>query len=1072
MCYYINVLLYKGINLLIKKLIMLHIVKQYKKMLLSFLETSFEQDNYSRDSKLPLTQEVINSTKTLEDMVRVINNSEIDINNSEHKNFLKKFVMEIAKKSWNQSTIEETDVNDSLFSNERYAFSNVVRLIKSLDQYKTVDWKIKWFSQAEIKMLNDFIWESWAVVNEAAKWVAEVKEDVVKTWEKNSEVTNSVMWIDVSNTTRAEMITEVNVNSLEKLLSKLSFTELWTLINEISTKSLWGKNPRNFKYTWYWLWNNYSWLSDILEKAGYSVKWVLDNKEAAWVVLSLIDAYDTQEKLNKSSNFKDKLKVIFDYNKDWLLDDKVHFYTKEKQFFSAVKTEIQFNNLLKNLGYSDRSVFDLSFDNNYYSARESFKTRLATILSISNFISPSEMLKNPNALIEFNNDKIKAENALSIELDKNDKTKNLPKETKDLIKLQAAWILVWSTRWLWVSFDITWLTKDLIDSLQIGIINGVPWIWIAKNLVKNENGKFRVDASVVNLIPILSASWVVKKAEYDEFKKFFPTEIDSKTQVTLAWWISTLASSVIIDFSKADETTKLWIENAKNKMKPLLDKIFSEIESWTSFDKSSFSWEESNRYIYDQLSDLYKSNWGKPEFSRFLKEWALKNYERALYQNSDGLNYAWISVWLIFLVKYLPIPFVWASFDYNKTNWVNKSRVSPTNSPSKTQDYKSNSTWDGSVKWNREVKENLRSSYENWTDIWSKLSSYESAFSFRTRYNKWAEALMSPSGTLETRWKWLTQLSQVVKALKDVKLNDFLKTVKTDNEKWLVISTISQYMKKANDFNNWDQKSWNENVDSYISKDKSRRKAFNTLMWPNLDSEAYAYYKKLSEWKWRITKETKLWVWFDATSSINVEWNKVVKWMDTLYTNLSILAVDGKPLLMPITDKTKIDAFKEKIKSSKNVSEDVKSNLITWIENWTIELNFYKDPEGFDDRILPIIKKKIPLDSPTPEPGKPSDQPVDEIEVFQPEHSSIKIWLWFTWEKELKDKPTDKPTETPTTTPTDTPTVPPTVPPTTTPTLPPTVPPTPAPVPTTMPTSAPTPPPSTWTWWDNGSNNF
>gem|GEM_PF-6150452 len=50
--------------------------------------------------------------------------------------------------------------------------------------------------------------------------------------------------------------------------------------------------------------------------------------------------------------------------------------------------------------------------------------------------------------------------------------------------------------------------------------------------------------------------------------------------------------------------------------------------------------------------------------------------------------------------------------------------------------------------------------------------------------------------------------------------------------------------------------------------------------------------------------------------------------MDTLYTNLSILTVDGQPLLIPITDKAKIEAFKEKIKSSKNVSEDVKASLI------------------------------------------------------------------------------------------------------------------------------------------------
>ena len=126
--------------------------------------------------------------------------------------------------------------------------------------------------------------------------------------------------------------------------------------------------------------------------------------------------------------------------------------------------------------------------------------------------------------------------------------------------------------------------------------------------------------------------------------------------------------------------------------------------------------------------------------------------------------------------------------------------------------------------------------------------------------------------------------------------------------------------------------------------------------------------------------------------------------MDTLYTNLSILTVDGQPLLIPITDKAKIEAFKEKIKSSKNVSEDVKASLIAWIDNGSVELNFYKDPEGFDDRILPIIKKTTPGDKPG-KPGKTPDSPV--IEVFQPEHSTVKVVGGYAWEK--RENPSDKP---------------------------------------------------------------
>jgi len=78
---------------------MLHIVKQYRKMIFSFLENNFEQNNFGIEEKKPITIEAINSANTLKDMVNLINNSEIDINNSDHKDFLKKFIKKIANKS-------------------------------------------------------------------------------------------------------------------------------------------------------------------------------------------------------------------------------------------------------------------------------------------------------------------------------------------------------------------------------------------------------------------------------------------------------------------------------------------------------------------------------------------------------------------------------------------------------------------------------------------------------------------------------------------------------------------------------------------------------------------------------------------------------------------------------------------------------------------------------------------------------------------------------------------------------------------------------------------------------------
>jgi hypothetical protein len=48
------------------------------------------------------------------------------------------------------------------------------------------------------------------------------------------------------------------------------------------------------------------------------------------------------------------------------------------------------------------------------------------------------MLENPNAMKQFLETKENIKKAISEAVDTNEKTKNLPKETKDLIKFQGA----------------------------------------------------------------------------------------------------------------------------------------------------------------------------------------------------------------------------------------------------------------------------------------------------------------------------------------------------------------------------------------------------------------------------------------------------------------------------------------------------------------------------------------------------------------------------------------------------------------------------------------------------------
>ncbi len=926
---------------------MLHIVNQYKKLFLSLVETKFEGNTpYDKNNDKSL-----NSTE----MSELIN----------------------ALKAKNEKLSEEVASNYDV-NNLKWDLNRDDVLTYITEKAKEYEVSLEWIV-TEHKAAVDKVW-------------AETK-DQLRTMEETD--TSMEIHFGSGKTDFAGLRENINYSSYEEVLKSLTFAQIKEFINTIW--SIATKNNSNDKWGFYFTPFNIGDLKEEFTKIWYKADGAFWGIEMGSLFELFKNVYKTQEKLNKSTKFTDKLWVIFDYNQDWLLDDEVHFYTKEKQFFQAVKTEAQFENLLKNLWYQSKEEFNLAFESNYFAARAEFKNRLGNVLSVKDVINPAEMLKNPKALQEFNEAKLKAEVELEKALNTNDKTKTLPKETKDAIKLQAVWLIAGSAVWAWASFDISGLTNDIIDSLQIGIINWVPWIWIAKNIFKTKNGWFRVDIWAVNLIPMISASWVIKEAEYEEFKKLFPKEIDSKTQVTLTAAVSAVWSAVTLDFSNASEKTKLGIEKAKEKMSGVLDKVFDEIKAWKTFYQSSFKDEPSNKAVYEGLTWLYKSNGSNPELIKYLKEGSLKNYERALYQNADWLNYSGVSVWLLFLAWYLPVPLVLVQWDYHRTEW---KRVLP--AWAVEEEWEKETSWEATPP--KTTRENLRSNFEKNTDIDTKLSSFESAFSFRTRYNKGALAFMSPEWSLESRWNWLLQLSKWVKALRDAKLNQFLTWVKTENEKWLVISTISQYMKKANDFNNWDIKSWNENVDKYVKTDKDRRKAFDTMMWFSLESEAEQYYTKLKDAKGKIGETKIKWVWFDATASKNVETSKTVKWMDTLYTNLSILTVDGQPLLIPITDKAKIEAFKEKIKSSKNVSEDVKASLIAWIDNGSVELNFYKDPEGFDDRILPIIKKSTPGDKPG-KPGITPDSPV--IEVFQPEHSTVKVVGWYAWEK--RENPSDKP---------------------------------------------------------------
>lgn len=873
-----------------------------------------------------------------------------------------------------------------------YDISYINRAWEKIDWENAIDW-VLWnaFSRA-VKQLQSDLWiqQSWnldqrtidsfqRVINTVNfkntistdnNWIEDQSfSDIRRTIEETDSSVEITFW-----SWRTDFVwlrENINNSSFEWLIKKLNFSELkdfYTRLINISNEKNYNTRTGRYNYTPF----NISWLKNEFHNLWYQADWFFWWIEM-WSLMQLTEnIYRTQDKFNNWVTFREKLDVLFDHNQDWIIDNDVRFYTREKQFVDAISGESNFDNLLNNLWYSSRDQFNKLFSDNYFSARANFKDRLWILLSWDRVINPWEMLVNPNAVSEFNEFLDSVDSTVSDIVNNHVKTKDLPENVKNQIKLQSVWAVIWSNTWIGTTFDVRELTNNIIDTAWFWIINWVPWIWIWKNIYRTENGRFRVDWAIVNFIPMVSAWVTLSEWQISRFEELFPNKIDSSSRISVWSWVSTMWSSIWFDISIVNERTRIWIQRAKEEMSNMLDATFEEILSWKSFEESSFSSELWNKDIYNMLTWLLRSNWWN---ARILKEWTLNNYERHLYENADWFNFSWGWLWLLFVAWYFPIPVVFAHWERHSTSWNQVETFSS---------------------WTRTITSEwwyLDSNLDSNDSLISKISSYESWFTWRTRYNKGSKDLLTTTNSLEKRWDWLLQLSKWVKALRDINLEAFLNTVSADSEKWIVISTISQYMKKANDFNNWSIDSWNSNTSDFINTDRNRRRSFDTMFWFSLNNEAEQYYSILENSKWKIWKTNLMWVWFDATSSLNVEWS-TVRWIDTLYTNLSILTVNWEPLLIPIKDSSKIQAFKNTISNMTNISEQVKNNLLAWIDNWSVELNFYKDPEGFDDRIIPIFKWGETIIT-------TSWAPV--IDVFQPTYNTINIWLAYTWEKRERD---------------------------------------------------------------------
>lgn len=965
------------------------------------LDSVNERNQKNNLSELLKSKDI--NSMDLDSLSSTINDStDLDLSKDEDKKLAIKFLQEIAKKTENQKKIEETDI--SSIGLERSAFTKILDLVKAFENKKEMESKIFWFTWEELDLLNNFIGEKNLIVKQTKDKINTTKDNVEKTVDvkneskeerkeiKTQESNNVITWTFWSEKNKWEQWKNVNELSLSNLLEQKSGSALNSLYSEMKNIAE-TDNKSDWKYK-FWVFN--SKLEELLKNNWYKANWSFWWVEM-WSIFQIIEDVVLTQKTIDKKDYKSQIAIMFDNNRDCVLDNNVHFYVQEEQFFESIKTPKNWDNLLKNLWYNWKVDFDKELANNYFSARKNFETRLATILhqpEILLRVNPGEMINNPNAVkerIKFTQELVWSIDKALNDTESKDKIKAKIKEIKeqnwdnspvtdeetksiiDQIKLKSVWIIVWEKNWAALSFDIKSLTKDILSTLNIGCVNWVWGIWVAKDF---EFLNWRLVATwwIINLIPYVWARWIIYKWDTNANFILWKTNIDSSYDVWLSGWASFVWAMGAIDISKVDEETQVWIKNLKAQMSATIDEVFEDIDAGNEFSDSRFKTNPESKQAYELLMSQYKTYKDKD----FIKTWILNNYERELYKQSQWWKITWITAWLAGM-----FPFIWVKFEYHDTKW---SEVGTIQIPWKNTK-NGNNVNSNILKIQEETSITNDATMTN-SQREAAILALEDKFSYKTRYNHWAYDFMNPNASLDVRWNWLKTLTKSTKALRDTNLSKIITEIektKDVNQKSHLISVLSQFTRKSNDFNNGNISDWNTKLEERKKIEKENRGEFNKTLWFSLDSESSELYSKL--WKWKIWSTKLDGISFDLIASKNVEW-KSLKWIELLNAKSSILTIDGKPAWVDITDKSKIEAFTKKIHNT---------NLVNWIKSWEIVLKLAKDPYGWDDKIIPIKKSQVEKIESVALSN--ISEVSTKIDVYNPEYKVIDWVVAYVWDK-------------------------------------------------------------------------
>lgn len=515
------------------------------------------------------------------------------------------------------------------------------------------------------------------------KWTN--KSDNIKTMEK-SVVTSAEKFLGVEyeKLNKTEILSNISVSTLTDLLKNNNISKLVQYLK----KALWTDFIDTFTYSNVLGFRNYSKAVNILENAWYKIKGgFLGTVEAMWVIGTINSVNETQT-LIVDMKANEKLKIIFDYNADGLLDSQNNFYTQEKEIFNAIQNDTDFENILKNLGYTSKSQFDAEFNENYYVAREKFKTLLSISLDGDYVLNPALMMSNPNAKSELNKQLQFIDCKLNKDISMNEKVISLSEEypllasqfqenIKNIAKgiyLESLSWFTWWTNILGASFNIEWITKKIVDTVSVWNMNGSFWIVFWKEFFRSYDDKTKANIWVINFIPYISASHVLCEEKVSGLKELFQTTHITDWYKVIVWWFLAVWSwALSVEYKKLDEETKLWRAQLKEEMWDMLSIVLDNISKGKSFEELTIADTQNNRDYYEQIKALFLVTGMNNIAKKEIITWAKNTYERILVQDNLWITWVWVNLSILYRVLHWFIPLVWINSEHSKIEW-NKRR--------------------------------------------------------------------------------------------------------------------------------------------------------------------------------------------------------------------------------------------------------------------------------------------------------------------------------------------------------------------------------------------------------------